>query len=109
MMEQIFSHLVQTGRLLESILNDCLGLPPNFLQTYNDDRSWDFMAALRYFPATETENTGIVPHEDGNCVTLVFQDNVGGLEVFKDGEWIPVVPQEGNIVVNVGDVLQVYI
>lgn len=65
------------------------------------------MVALRYFPATETENNGITEHEDGNCFTFVVQDEAGGLEVNKNGEWIPVIPEEGKIVVNVGDVIQV--
>lgn len=105
--EEVFSHLVRIGSLLESIINDCLGLPPNFLKEYNHDRSWDFIAALRYFPATERDTNGITEHEDGNCITFVFQDEVGGLEVRKDGEWIPVVPAEGKIVVNIADVIQV--
>ncbi|KAK4437073.1 Flavanone 3-dioxygenase 2 [Sesamum alatum] len=106
-LEEMFIHLRQTGELLEEIVNDCLGLPSGFLKGYNQDRSWDFMAALRYFPATETENTGITEHEDGNCITLVVQDDVGGLEVKKDGKWIPVVPSAGTIIVNLGDVIQV--
>ncbi|XP_062116494.1 flavonol synthase/flavanone 3-hydroxylase-like [Humulus lupulus] len=106
-LEEIFMKLSAIGLLLESILNECLGLPPDFLKEYNDDRSWDFMAALRYFPATESQNNGISEHEDGNCITFVFQDEVGGLEVFKDKEWIPVFPTQGTIVVNIGDVIQV--
>ena len=76
--EEILMQLTKIGSLLENILNECLGLPPNFLKDYNCDRSWDFMAALRYFPATENENNGIMEHEDGNCITFVFQDDVGG-------------------------------
>ncbi|KAL0285662.1 UNVERIFIED_CONTAM: Flavonol synthase/flavanone 3-hydroxylase [Sesamum angustifolium] len=105
--EEMFIHLRQTGEVIEKIVNDCLGLPPGFLKQYNQDRSWDFMVALRYFPATETENVGLTEHEDGNCITLVVQDEVGGLEVKKDGNWIPVVPCPGAIVVNLGDVIQV--
>ncbi|KAK6123230.1 hypothetical protein DH2020_043021 [Rehmannia glutinosa] len=105
--EEMFTCFRKTGELIEKILNDCLGLPPDFLKEYNQDRSWDFMVALRYFPATETENNGITEHEDGNCVTFVIQDEVGGLEVKKDGNWIPVVPTQGTIVVNLGDVIQV--
>lgn len=94
--------------LVESILNECLGLPPNFLKEYNHDRSWDFMTALHYFPATKIENNGLSEHEDGNLITFVFQDEAGGLEVCKNGEWIPVTPAEATIiVVNVGDVIQV--
>ncbi|XP_047954914.1 flavonol synthase/flavanone 3-hydroxylase-like [Salvia hispanica] len=106
--EELFLQLREIGRLIEQIVNDCLGLPPDFLKEYNLDRSWDFMVALRYFPATENDdNNGLLEHEDGNVVTLVIQDDVGGLEVKKDGQWIPVVPAQGNIVVNLGDVVQV--
>ncbi|KAL7192141.1 hypothetical protein ACSBR2_024061 [Camellia fascicularis] len=106
-LEEMFSCFTKTGKIVESILNECLGLPPNFLQEYNHDRSWDFMAAMHYFPATETENNGISEHEDGNCITFVIQDEVGGLEVRKDGEWIPIPPTQGTMVVNVSDVIQV--
>ncbi|XP_073127583.1 flavonol synthase/flavanone 3-hydroxylase-like [Henckelia pumila] len=106
-LEEMFTYFCKTGEIVEKILNDCLGLPPDFLKQYNHDRSWDFMVALRYFPATETENNGIAEHEDGNCVTFVIQDEVGGLEVKKDGKWIPVVPAPDTIVVNMSDVIQV--
>lgn len=108
-LEQVFSYMVKTVLLLVDILNECLGLPQTFLKDYNTDRSWDFMVALRYFEATELENNGITEHEDGNCITFVFQDEVGGLEVRKNGEWVPVVPKQGHIVVNLGDVIQVYL
>ncbi|KAK4770131.1 hypothetical protein SAY87_030663 [Trapa incisa] len=106
-LEQVFTYMAKTGMLLEDILNECLGLPKNFLRGYNADRSWDFMVALRYFEATEHENNGISEHEDSNCITFVFQDEVGGLEVRKNGVWIPLVPKKGHLVVNIGDVIRV--
>nr|CAB3488445.1 unnamed protein product [Digitaria exilis] len=84
-----------------------MGLPPGFLRGYNDDRSFDLMTAKRYFPATPEGNVGISEHEDGNCITFIFQDGVGGLEVLKDGHWIPAEPVDGSIVVNIGDVIKV--
>lgn len=65
------------------------------------------MVAFRYYPATNTENNGISEHEDGNCITFVIQDEVGGLQVRKNGEWIPVIPAAGRIIVNISDVIQV--
>ena len=65
------------------------------------------MTALHYFPASDIEDNGITEHEDGNCITFVLQDEVEGLQVRKNGQWIPVVPAEGTIVVNIGDVIQV--
>ncbi|XP_077214078.1 1-aminocyclopropane-1-carboxylate oxidase 5-like [Tasmannia lanceolata] len=108
LVEEITPYLHKTASLLEGILNDSLGLPHNFLKEYNNDRSCDFLTMLHYFPATsETENSGVSEHQDGNIVTFVWQDDVGGLEVLKDGEWIPVTPLEGKIVVNIGDSVQV--
>ncbi|KAK2664031.1 hypothetical protein Ddye_002605 [Dipteronia dyeriana] len=105
--EDVFSHLTKLGSLIENIINECLGLPPNFLKEFNHDRSWDLMSAKRYFPTTESENNGISEHEDGNCVTIVLQDQVGGLQVKKNGEWIPVTSAQDTLVVNLGDVIQV--
>ncbi|KAK7411439.1 hypothetical protein VNO78_02872 [Psophocarpus tetragonolobus] len=105
--EEMFVQMTKLGVLLESIICDCLGLPTNFLREFNDDRDWDFMVALHYFPASNNSNHGLTEHEDANCVTFVIQDEVGGLQVRKNGEWIPVVPAEGTIVVNLGDVIQV--
>ncbi|KAE8661259.1 hypothetical protein F3Y22_tig00116925pilonHSYRG00032 [Hibiscus syriacus] len=106
-LEDVFSKLTKTAAVVEGIVNQCLGLPTNFLREFNHDRNWDFMVALRYFPATESENNGITQHEDGNCLTLLFQDGTGGLQVRKDGEWIPVIPAKHTLVVNLGDVIQV--
>ncbi|XVE56957.1 hypothetical protein DITRI_Ditri04bG0053100 [Diplodiscus trichospermus] len=106
-LEDVFSNLTKTGAIVESIVNQCLGLPTNFLKEFNHDRSWDFMVALRYFPATETDNNGLTEHEDSNCISFVFQDEAGGLEVRKDGQWIPVIPAKGTLVVNISDVIQV--
>ncbi|KAJ9567290.1 hypothetical protein OSB04_003256 [Centaurea solstitialis] len=106
-LEEVFKYFMKTCQILEGIINECLGLPPNFLKEYNEDRSWDFMVTLRYPPATDAENNGIIGHEDGNLITLVLQEDVGGLEVNKDGEWVPVIPAEGTLVVNLGDVIQV--
>lgn len=106
-LDEMFSHFVNAGRIIENTINECLGLPPNLLTEYNNDRKWDLMSAFRYFPATETENTGVAEHKDVNCITFVFQDEVGGLEIRKDGNWIPVTPLEGTLIVNVGDVIQV--
>lgn len=65
------------------------------------------MVALHYFQATDIENIGNSEHEDGNLITILLQDQVGGLEVRKDGEWIPVTPTEGTLIVNIGDIVQV--
>ncbi|KAJ3677361.1 hypothetical protein LUZ60_003085 [Juncus effusus] len=107
--EECYSKLTETALLIQEILNKSMGLAPNFLKEYNKNRNFDFMAALRYFPSSEMDqnDNGLSEHQDGNCITLVFQDSIGGLEVLKDGDWIPVDPKEEGIIVNIGDLIQV--
>lgn len=55
----------------------------------------------------ETEGLGM--HTDMSCLTIVYQDDIGGLQVrLKDGKWMDIVPREGTLVVNVGDMLQAW-
>ncbi|CAG7820744.1 unnamed protein product [Allacma fusca] len=47
------------------------------------------------------------PHTDYGLLTLLFQDDIGGLEVQgSNTEWLPVTPIPGTIVVNSGDLLE---
>ncbi|XP_059299905.1 flavonol synthase/flavanone 3-hydroxylase-like isoform X2 [Lycium barbarum] len=106
-MEELFSQFLKIGMVVERVLSECLGLPPCVLKEFNNDRSWDFLIALFYLPATEKERIGASSHKDVSCFTIVLQDEVAGLEVQKDGEWILIAPQPGALVVNIGDALQV--
>ena len=47
-------------------------------------------------------------HSDAGALTLLVQDEVGGLQVEHKGTWIDVEPTEGAIVINTGDMMQVW-
>src|ERR1700676_4486673 len=50
---------------------------------------------------------GSAPHTDYGFITILAQDEVGGLEVRnRHNEWIAAPPIEGTFVMNVGDILQ---
>ncbi len=63
-----------------------------------------------YYPPQPSEladTFGVADHTDFGCVTLLWQDDRGGLEVLgPDGAWIAAPPIDGTLVINVGDLLQ---
>lgn len=57
-------------------------------------------------PDLEDDQFGVSPHTDWGCLTLLYQDMTGGLEVRgRDGAWVTAHPIAGTFVVNVGDLL----
>lgn len=58
---------------------------------------------------TNKEVEGFGTHTDISCVTILFQDDVGGLQIrSKRGEWMDVRPIEDALVVNIGDFMQAW-
>ncbi|KAK9056179.1 hypothetical protein SSX86_027268 [Deinandra increscens subsp. villosa] len=69
----------------------------------------------RYSPPTnledKTSTEGLGMHTDMSCITIVYQDEIGGLQVKSkkdEGRWMDIVPSEGTLVVNIGDLLQAW-
>ena len=57
-------------------------------------------------PQMGAEQFGVGAHTDYGCLTLLWQDAVGGLQVQgRDGEWVTAHPIPDTLVVNVGDLL----
>jgi len=48
------------------------------------------------------------PHSDGGGLTILLQANeMEGLQVKKDGMWIPIKPLPNAFIINLGDMLEV--
>ncbi len=58
--------------------------------------------------ASATGHLGVHHHTDAGALTVLLQDNVGGLQVFRDEKWFPVEPLAGALVINIGDIVQVW-
>ncbi|GAB4190222.1 MAG: 2-oxoglutarate and iron-dependent oxygenase domain-containing protein [Thalassobaculales bacterium] len=57
-------------------------------------------------PDLGDEQFGVAPHTDYGCLTLLWQDSNGGLEVKgRSGEWLTAHPIPDTLVINVGDLL----
>ena len=62
-----------------------------------------------YPPCPQPEKViGLTPHSDGAGLTILLEVNdVEGLQIKKDGKWVPVKPLPNAFVVNIGDILEV--
>jgi len=59
-------------------------------------------------PQTSDTKLGLSTHSDKNIVTILYQNEVQGLEVLtKDGKWISHKPSPHTFVVMIGDSLHV--
>lgn len=62
-----------------------------------------------YYPPMDASKHGRISagaHTDFGCLTLLAQQDIGGLEILMpDGTWCAVPPRENMLVVNIGDML----
>lgn len=88
-----------------------LELPEDYFdEPFRDTPAW--MGKLVHYVGGVVESAGdqgVGSHADYGFVTLLLQDDVGGLEVLPPGasEWVPVEPLPGALVVNLGEMLEV--
>jgi len=79
---------------------------------YYDSWVADGNSILRpiHYPPIVDEPKGAVragAHGDINLITLLMGASAGGLQVLgKDGNWVEARPEEGTLVINVGDILE---
>lgn len=80
------------------------------MQSLDTPTIW--LRLLHYPPISKNSPSdlyGSAPHTDFGCLTILAQDEIGGLQVqTREGEWIDVPKLEGSFVVNVGDMLSRY-
>jgi isopenicillin N synthase-like dioxygenase len=65
---------------------------------------------MNYYPPCPRPElvTGLCPHSDAVGLTILLQVNeMEGLQIKKDGAWIPVAPLPNAFVVNIGDILEI--
>ena len=67
-------------------------------------------ASMVYYPPQPAdmgaEQFGVGPHTDFGVLTVLAQDDVGGLQVQDvNGDWLAATPIPGTLIVNVGDLL----
>jgi len=99
------SHVLMRGFAL------ALGLRPDFFEPiFHEPMS---RLKLNHYPpqlSPESDNDiGVVPHSDSGGFTILWQDDLGGLEIQgKSGEWVGAPPIPDTFVINLGNIMQIW-
>ncbi|KAE8678582.1 1-aminocyclopropane-1-carboxylate oxidase-like protein 1 [Hibiscus syriacus] len=83
-------HVQSLGEVIFGLLSEALGLDPDHLKDIGCSEGHTF--GCQYYPACpEPDRTlGHVPHHDPDFLTILLQDQIGGLQVLHKHHWIDV-------------------
>ncbi|RZC61773.1 hypothetical protein C5167_023524 [Papaver somniferum] len=107
-MENFAAAMAKLARLLAGVLAENLGHPQSVFDKICNDNTC-FLRLNRY-PKCEIspEMVGLIPHTDSDFLTILYQDQVGGLQLMKDSKWVAVKPHREALIVNIGDLFQAW-
>ncbi|XP_024922683.3 gibberellin 20 oxidase 1-D [Ziziphus jujuba] len=80
-----------------------LGVGKEYFREFYENK--DSIMRLNYYPKCQKpdETLGTGPHCDPTSLTILHQDQVGGLQVLVDEKWHSITPLHNAFVVNIGD------
>ncbi|XP_048136314.1 jasmonate-induced oxygenase 4 isoform X2 [Rhodamnia argentea] len=96
------------AKQLLGLISESLGLPTLCIE-HAVGEFYQNITISYYPPCPQPDLTlGLQAHSDMGAITLLIQDDVGGLQVLKDGEWVTVEPLSDAIVVLLADQTEVF-
>jgi len=92
-----------------NLISEGLGLECGYFD--NDNLSDSLVIQLNHYPPCPDPSVtlGITKHFDAYLITILQQEDICGLQVLKDGEWIAVDAIPHAFVINIGCALQVHL
>ena len=113
-MTEYRAELKKMAEKVMEVMDENLGLPKGYIKKAFNDGEGDgafFGTKVSHYPPCPHPElvNGLRAHTDAGGVILLYQDDeVGGLQILKDGQWIDVQPMKNTIVINTGDQIEVF-
>lgn len=112
-MKEYRAELKKLAEKVMEVMDENLGLEKGYIKKAfrgTEDGQPFFGTKVSHYPPCPRPDLvhGLRVHTDAGGVILLFQDDqVGGLQILKDGQWIDVQPLANAIVINTGDQIEV--
>lgn len=97
--------LTALGQRLMGGIALALGLPESYFADHGTREPLTLFRIFNYPPPPSPELWGVGEHTDYGLLTILLQDDVGGLEVKSKSGWVAAPPLPGSLVCNIGDML----
>ncbi|KAL0548147.1 hypothetical protein IC582_012592 [Cucumis melo] len=93
-------HIMKLGELIFGLLSEALGLKSTHLVDLDCNEGLRIIG--HYYPSSPQPelSIGTTEHSDDTFITVLLQDNMGGLQVRQQNKWVDVPPVPGAFVIN---------
>ncbi|KAF4347021.1 hypothetical protein G4B88_011448 [Cannabis sativa] len=107
-LEAYSTELENVAKKVFDFMGKALGMEPNEMNEVLGE-GWQSMRMNYYPPCPQPELViGLNPHSDPVGLTILLQINeTEGLQIKKDGVWIPIKPLPNAFIVNIGDMTEI--
>ena len=113
-MRGYFEASTKASANLVNMIGESLGAPNALADAFSEGHT-SFLR-LNYYPVDDPlsgetpdrADLGIHHHTDAGALTFLKQDQVRGLQVYRQGFWHTVEPLKDAFVINIGDMVQVW-
>jgi len=107
-LEAYSAELQKLAMKILKLMAKAIGMEYNYMKNLFEDGRQSIR--MNYYPPCPQPELviGLSPHSDATGLTILLQLNeIEGLQIRKDGMWIPVIPLPNAFVVNIGDILEI--
>lgn len=107
--EEYNKEILRVTDIILELLSEGLGLEKNVLKSHLGEENIEIEMKINMYPPCPQPELalGVEPHTDMSALTLLVPNDVPGLQVSKDGNWVAVDYLQNALFVHVGDQIEV--